>query len=120
MPRSRSRASTSRSCAVTGFARAGPPVEPAPPRLPCRRRGSHVVFLIAAIDLIAGEACARTKILPPGPAELAHTTRIAEPRNADAVAGCNFGPHVGADALDDPDNLVPWNDRDLRIRQFAV
>ncbi len=45
--------------------------------------------------------------------------RMAEPRNANALAETQMGD-IGADRIDPSDDLMSGDDRNFRIRQFAV
>ena len=74
---------------------------------------------IAAIDLVAGEASAVAQILAAAAAVLAHPAGPVEPRHADPVADRE---PVGRFPLldDDADDLVPGNERQLRIGKLAV
>src|SRR5439155_5970809 len=83
-------------------------------------RVGNGVFRVAAVDVISRKTRLRTKILSSGAAVLAHAAGVAEPRNADPVAGHNLARHVGADALDRPDDLVTRHDWNFRIRQITV
>ena len=73
----------------------------------------------AAIARIAGKDWVIAEVLPAAQAIGAMTAGMTEPGNADAFAEAEPAD-VGADRIDPPDNLMPGNDRHLRIWQFPV
>src|ERR1043165_2229448 len=95
---------------------------------------SDGVFRVAAIDRIAGEARVIAEIFALRSAIRAIAIRPAEPGNAYAVANheCGSGlgtatfgtlrslPHFRSDLFQPAHNLMAENQRQLRVRQFAV
>ena len=68
---------------------------------------------VAAVAVIAGEACVGTQVLAAVPAVRALAAGVGEPRNADAIAD-----HEALDAVSDPcdqtDDLMAGDERKLR------
>ena len=71
---------------------------------------------VAAVELIAGEARAVAQVLPPAQAVTTLAVGPAKPGDADALAGGEAGPAFGHS----PDDLVPGDERQLRVGQLAV
>jgi hypothetical protein len=69
--------------------------------------------------VIADEARIRTQIFAAALALRALATRVAEPRNTDAIAGNEVG-HTVTHLIDDADDFVTGDQRDLRVGQIAV
>jgi len=92
-------------------------------RLACDReaesRVGDRVFLVSAIDLVAGKARLRAQILAPRAAEPAFAAAPAEPRHADPLAQ---GETLDALAQPGhpPDDLVAGHDRQSRVLELAV
>jgi hypothetical protein len=89
---------------------------------------------VTAIEGVTGKARVIAKVLPAGSAIRAIAIGPAKPRDSHAIADCEGGsglcaatvrtlrslPHSFADFFDSSDNLVPENQWQLRIGQFAV
>ena len=82
---------------------------------------------VTAVDGVAGKARAVAKIFAVGPTINTFAVGPAEPRNADAITdfelqSADRGWRIGAFAnlFDTTDNLVPQDQRQFRIRQFAI
>ena len=74
---------------------------------------------MAAVEVVAGEACARTEVLAAGPAEAAGAAGPTQPRDAHPRArreSCD----VRAERDDVADDLVAEDERELGIGQLAV
>src|SRR5206468_7934188 len=74
---------------------------------------------IAAVRVIADKPRVRAQIFVPALALCALAARVTEPRHADAIADLEAGDAV-ADLIDDTDNLVAGDQRDLGVGQLAV
>src|SRR5471032_1279677 len=77
------------------------------------------VVRVAAVHVIAGESRAAAQVLATAGAVRARAAGVAEPGDADAIAGMQMR-HAVAHDLDYPDDLVSGDDRDLDGRQFTV
>src|SRR5437588_8044404 len=82
---------------------------------------------VTAVDGVAGKARAVAKIFAVGSTINTFAVGPAEPRNADAITdfelqSADRGWRIGAFAnlFDTTDNLVPQDQRQFRIRQFAI
>jgi hypothetical protein len=74
---------------------------------------------ITAIERVPGEAGSVAEVFRARSTERAFSARPSEPRDADAIAGCegsDTGPHVD----DSPDDLVAGHDRQLRVGKLTV
>ena len=80
---------------------------------------SHRELGVAAINCVTSEPREIAEILAVRPAVFALAASPAEPRNADAFADAKTIDAL-ADPLDMPDDLVSENQRQFRIRQFAI
>ncbi len=74
---------------------------------------------ITAIDGVAGETRVVAKIFAVGPTISAFPICPAKPRNANAIADGEFF-NTFADLFDAPDNLMPGNQRQLRLWQLSI
>ena len=80
---------------------------------------SHHMGRKATVACIAGEERPVAEILSVGRTIRTATAGVPQPGNVDAYAGSR--PRDAATKrIDDPDDLVAGNDRQLRIGQFAV
>src|SRR5438105_6373879 len=84
-------------------------------------------FAVTAVDGVASKARPVAKIFAVGPTINTFAVGPAEPRNADAITdfelqSADRGWRIGAFAnlFDTTDNLVPQDQRQFRIRQFAI
>lgn len=77
------------------------------------------MFRVSAIEVKASEARASAEILAPGPAEFACHASPAEPRHADPLAFVKASSFV-APGDHFADDLVPGNERQLRVGLLAV
>ena len=77
------------------------------------------VLLVAAIDVVTGEACRRAQVLAPRSAEPTLAAGPAEPGHAHAIAFAE-PLDVQSGGGDTPDDLVPRNDGQVRLRQLPV
>jgi hypothetical protein len=82
---------------------------------------------VTAVDGVAGKARPVAKIFAVGSTINTFAVGPAEPRNADAITdfelrSADRGVRIGAFAnlFDTTDNLVPQDQRQFRIRQFAI
>ena len=69
--------------------------------------------------MVAGEARVAAQILAPARAVLARAARVPEPRNADPIADVQMR-HAVTYHVDEADDLMSGDDRDLNGRQVAV
>ncbi len=76
-------------------------------------------FRVTSVQLIAREQCSIAKVLLPGLAVSALTAGRTKPRHSDARADERAG-NTFADGLHDPDDFMPRNQRQLRMRQLAI
>ena len=74
---------------------------------------------IAAIARVAGEERIVAQIFARAQTVGAMPAGMAKPGNADPLSKRETG-HARTDRLDAPDDFVAWNDRKLRLGQFAV
>src|SRR3982074_2211310 len=74
---------------------------------------------VAAVDRVTGKARVIAKILAIRSTITAFAIGPAEPGNANAIANRKFFD-VAAELCDATDNLVPEDQRQFRIRQFAI
>ena len=74
---------------------------------------------ITAIDLVASEARVIAEIFAAAAAKFAHPTGPAEPRHANPIADSK-AVNLGAFFSDCTDDLVAENERQFRVRQFAI
>ena len=79
----------------------------------------HGELCITAIYRVAGESRVITKILAIRPTEFALAARPTEPWNPNAIADFE-SIHIFADGFHAPDNFVAENERQLRLRKFAI
>jgi hypothetical protein len=74
---------------------------------------------VAAVAVVPGEAGAVAEVLPPGQAIAAGAVRPAEPGNADPIALLE-ALRILSTTHDGADDLVPQDQRQLRLGQLAV
>ena len=92
----------------------------APPGCGKQNRSSATVRLgEAAVDVVSGEPGLVAEVLVPRGAVPAAATGRAEPRNSDAVPRAEPQGFRTA-RLHDADDLVPEDERELRLRELAV
>src|SRR5690606_27825421 len=77
------------------------------------------VLGVAARQLITREERVRTEILLPGSAVAAPAAGPSEPWNADSLPRA-VAPRARTEGFDPPDDLVPRNERQRGLGQFAV
>ncbi len=82
-------------------------------------RVCHGVFRVTAVNRVAGEAGAFTKIFAVRQAESAFAASPAEPWYPNPLADLKAA-HLRADLLDPADDFVAENEWQLRLWQFAV
>src|SRR5207249_3117118 len=84
-----------------------------------KARVGHDKFGVTAVDVVAGKTCAIAKIFATGTAELTFATGPAQPWNADPVALAKLF-YIASDFFDTSHDFVSGNQRQLRLRQFAI
>ena len=77
------------------------------------------VLGVAAVELVAGEACAVAQVLAPGPAKTAYPAAPPQPWHSHPLVrreslDARAGRYHGAD------DLVAQHERQLRVRELAV
>jgi len=68
---------------------------------------------------MSGEARRAAQVLAPREAPPAAAAGESEPRHSDSISDAECA-HSAAELLDDADDLVTWDHRNLRIAQLAV
>src|ERR1700730_11198598 len=74
---------------------------------------------VTAINRVASEFCALAKIFAIRSAINAISVSPSKPRNADAITD-RKSVHAIPDLFDAPHNLMPQNQRQLRVGQFTI
>jgi hypothetical protein len=74
---------------------------------------------ITAIARVAREDRPVAKVFPLACTIGTDSAGRSKPRNADPLTNLTV-IHVRAERIDAPDDLMPWNDRELRVWQFAI
>ena len=79
----------------------------------------HGVLGVAAVEVVAGEACVGAEVLAARPAEAAGAAGPPQPGNADPRAGVE-ARDVGAEGDDFAHDLMAEHERELGVGQLAV